>query len=370
MPTKTLYFDESGFTGYNLLDETQPFFVISSTDIEPSEAEEILKRAFPSYRGEEFKFSNIWKTRAKADLVTLAKNAPALKGRAFSWMTDKRFAVLGKMVDFLIEPWTTKQGYDFYADGFCWKYANYIHHGLTTLAPQELYDSLVEVYQAFSRDPSDDTLAALQFRLAVMVASHDDGPVKMTLEQMSIGANAFERFHDLSTFGGSIDLHVTTMLALVCHWRRHHADDFSAIHDKSAHFFRHRETWELITSPEAPPGLHTGGDGVDVEFPLRVVSTEAVDSKDNYSVQLCDVLAGLKAKIFDKRIVGDDRELLNQVIRAGASELQYNGVRPTGVFPAFPPRQLNGPDAVDKMREVLFPEGRPRPKPGKGRDTN
>src|SRR5262249_22477897 len=56
----------------------------------------------------------------------------------------------------------TSSAYDFYADGFCWKYANYMHYGFTELAPPELYDSLVQNYQRFSRNPTDGTLGDLQ----------------------------------------------------------------------------------------------------------------------------------------------------------------------------------------------------------------
>ena len=83
MVARTLYFDESGFTGDNLLDGTQPIFAIASTDLEPEVAE---------------------------------------------------VAVLTKIVDFLIEPLFSTTGYDFYADGFSLKYTNYIHFGLTQFA--------------------------------------------------------------------------------------------------------------------------------------------------------------------------------------------------------------------------------------------
>lgn len=39
---KTIYCDESGFTGYNLLDPAQPVFAIASACIEEGEAEVTL----------------------------------------------------------------------------------------------------------------------------------------------------------------------------------------------------------------------------------------------------------------------------------------------------------------------------------------
>lgn len=65
---KTLYFDESGYTGYNLLDPNQPVFAIASTDIEPAIAGTILRESFPDYQGEEFKFTNIWGSKSRRGL--------------------------------------------------------------------------------------------------------------------------------------------------------------------------------------------------------------------------------------------------------------------------------------------------------------
>jgi hypothetical protein len=99
-------------------------------------------------------------------------------------MINKRFAVLTKIVDFLIEPYITDAGDDFYDDGFCWKYGNYIHFGLTQFAPSALLDALLKNYQAFSRDPTPDALATLHTGLKIMAASTEE-PVKIFFEQWS-----------------------------------------------------------------------------------------------------------------------------------------------------------------------------------------
>lgn len=71
MSARTIYFDESGFTGYNLLDPNQPIFTIASADIDERNAEEILRDSFPEYQGAEFKFSNVWgsKNRTRACVI-------------------------------------------------------------------------------------------------------------------------------------------------------------------------------------------------------------------------------------------------------------------------------------------------------------
>lgn len=358
MDKKTLYFDESGFTGYNLLDPKQPVFVIASTDIEPSEAEDILKNCFPHYNGNEFKFSNIWKSKNKQGLIDFGRQIEGFGDRTFTWINDKKFTVLTKMVDHLIEPYVTNDGYDFYADGFCWKYTNYIHFGITQFAPPELLETLVKDYQEFSRCPSSESLQKLQHKLEVLANNiSEEEPYKIFIEQMAIGAALFEKFHHIDVFKSTNEIHVSAMIATVCHWRKRHTENFKAVHDESANFFRHIDLWEKITNQNVPKQLHRGGDGNYVEFPLRVTSTTPLNSKDNYSIQFCDILAGLVAKHFNPNKTLEDRKFLDGVIEAGMGSIIFNGVRPSLIFPDhIPPKELEGLDVVSQMMEIIYGE--------------
>lgn len=358
MQTKTLYFDEAGFTGYNLLDPQQPIFVVASSDLGDDEAREILAASFPRYQGNEYKFSNIWGSGNRAGLLTFAERFRLLGNRAFVYIVFKRFAVLTKVVDFLIEPMMTRAGYDFYSDGFAWKYSNYIYYGLTEFADPSLFDAIITAYQAFSRKPDPDTLALLQWRLSVMEQSTEE-PVQIFLDQMATGARLFNEYNNLATFRGSDELQVTTMHASIGHWRQRHPEDFEVIHDDSSNFLRHREMWERSVNSNGPKELHPMGDGTMVEYPLRVRSTRAVDSRTSSGIQFCDILAGLAARQFSPATVGEDREFMDRLVANGLSELVYNGIRPDTIFPdQIPPRRLHGPDAVDRLMGVMFPEKR------------
>ncbi len=354
MPARVIYFDESGFTGYNLLDPRQPIFAIASADIDERRAKEILTESFPHYRGPEFEFSNIWGSKSRASLLKFAGHLSALQDYSFVYMIDRRFAVLTKIVDFLIEPYITDAGYDFYDDGFCWKYCNYIYFGLTQFASPELLDTLLRHYQAFSRKPTPENLARLRTQLKLMASSTEE-PVQIFLEQMELGGRLFYNYHNLEKFGGSDELQMTTVLAIVSHWRQRYPEDFAIVHDTSSNFLRNMEMWERITNSNVPAQMHRLGDGTFVQFPLRVISTTAVDSKDSYSIQFCDILAGLAARHFSPRTEGDDRKFMDNVIDAGLKAITHNGIRPSYVFPdQIPPKPLTGPDIVDQMTRIIF----------------
>ena len=353
MTTRTIYFDESGFTGYNLLDPVQPIFSIASANISEDQAEEILRTSFPRYQGDEFHFTNIWRSNHRARLRVFCSQLDQVADRSFCYVTNKRFAVLAKMMDFLVEPVVTNSGYDFYDEGYCWKYTNLVYYGLTNFAPPEFLNDLLGSYQEFSLAPSAESLTALQQRLPAMAETADER-VKAFISEMALGAQMFERFNDLETFRSTNSLQTSTMIAVIGHWRQNYTEDFAVVHDASSSFMRDRATWETITGPNVNPVEITGGDGNGLEWPLRVTSTESCDSRDSRAIQFCDVLAGLISKYFNPDLSQEDRKFMNDLVADGLGNITSNRNIPGTEFPVrIPPKRLNGPDAVDLMAKIM-----------------
>jgi len=352
-PVRTIYFDESGFTGYNLLDRSQPVFAVASADISEERAEEVLKASFPRYRGEEYHFTNIWRSRNRDGLRRFCNHLTEVADTAFCYAMNKRFAVLTKIMDYLVEPAITDAGFDFYDEGFCWRYSNYVYYGLTQFAPPELLDALLQHYQEFSRDPSQESLEQLQYRLRLMASSVEE-PLQVFLDQMAMGAELFEEYNILATFKGTNNLQTGAMIAIIGHWRQNHQDDFAVVHDASSSFLRDRDMWEAVTGFDNPEVALRAGDGSFVEYPLRVVSTQAMDSRQSRSIQFCDILAGLAAKHFNPDLDEDDRAFMTELIDEGLDNISSNRIVPSTEFPIrIPPKRRQGPDVVDQMAEML-----------------
>lgn len=143
------------------------------------------------------------------------------------------------------------------------------------------------------------------------------------------------------------------MLAIISYLRQHHTEDFSILHDDISNFLRQRETYQAITNQKVPYQLHPLGDGSVVEFPLRVVETISVNSKDNYSVQLCDILAGFATgyKKLSSGIIDD--HIFYEAAKAGLGDIMFNSIQQKNVFPTGSPRTRQGPDAVDLMTKII-----------------
>jgi hypothetical protein len=179
--------------------------------------------------------------------------------------------------------------------------------------------------------------------------------VRVFFDQMAMGAREFNSFYDLARFKGSDELQLTSMVAIVSHWRSLCEEDLSIVHDASSNFLRGADLWRRITSSDVPHQLHRSGDGSFTKFPLRVTSTMPMDSKVSRSIQFCDVLAGLSARHFSPITQGDERAFMDELIDAGLKELSFNGIRPELTFPdRIPPKPLTGPDVVDQMAGIMF----------------
>lgn len=57
--------------------------------------------------------------------------------------------------------------------------------------------------------------------------------------------------------------------------------------------------------------------------------------------------------IADKLRPTEEREILNAMVESGLTNATINGIRPETEFPNFPPKRLEGPDAVDRMIKIM-----------------
>ena len=109
--------DESGYTGFDLLNEDQRFQGASAIAISDDDAARLIKKHFPRLQASELKY------RA---LSRRAANHPRLIGlirdllsdyKCVSYVCDKRFLLTLMFLDYAVEPFYYERGMNFYQDG-------------------------------------------------------------------------------------------------------------------------------------------------------------------------------------------------------------------------------------------------------------
>lgn len=350
---ETIYFDESGYTGYDLLNPDQPFFSVGSVNIGDVLAEEILKSSFPDYRGVEFKFTQLWASkRQRRNFLNFSSAVAKYQRDMFAYTCDKKFTLLTKAVDTLVEPILYDAGHDFYASNFNRGYVNMFHFCLSKFAGASFYNEVVGAYARFSRDPTEKTLAELSWKYSVMANSCPD-EVKPFMEMLQMGTELYAEFNNLDRQKSSNDIQFTCILASIHYWHSRLPAEFEVVHDKSSNFFRKIEWWKQITSPEVAAAVVPIANQQTMNFPLNVVTTRAEDSANSRALQLSDVLAGLSARLLHADHPTLDPAFRVDVINAGFGELMVDGMRPDDTFISGPIQRRTGPDMVDQFLDAI-----------------
>ena len=350
-----IWFDESGFTGEDLVNPNQPYFALASTIIADDEAGDLLRECFPELGGDEAKFTALWrKHRNRPGLLKFAEMLPRIGDRTFVYVVDKRFSLLVKLVDYLVEPQAYAAGLDFYSDAYGRRFVNTLHADLLKLGPPGLLNETTEMWNSFARAPSEATMIGLKAFLNEK-ATNLKPPLSSFYGLAARGSDMFlapgERYED---FTDSNELQVTTMLSSVTHWRSITPADLSIVHDESSSFFKQRGMWNALIRDDAPALEVMAASGMAAIFPLRIVETLSKRSERSRAIQLCDVFAGMVARLMPL-LQGKKDAFAIELFQAGVGNASLSGVLPERERVSGPPPMREGHDMVDKMTKVMRP---------------
>lgn len=139
----SIYCDESGNSGEALTDFLQPYFVLASNDYSKAEAEELLRHVH-SPQAKEAKFINLKKSSNGIRKLAKFLADPRLnETRVLVNIYHKRFMIITKMVDLIIENLLNDIGYDLYKDGQNIAMANMLYYCMPVFCGIENTDRLL-----------------------------------------------------------------------------------------------------------------------------------------------------------------------------------------------------------------------------------
>jgi len=115
---RTIYCDESGATGNDLLDPNQEYFVYASVALEPNEAKDLTSLIQLKYnlQGKELKGRNLLGHPSGRQAVDHL--IEAVSNRAHLVIHHKKFALAAKFFEYMFEPVLASGSSAFYAVGF------------------------------------------------------------------------------------------------------------------------------------------------------------------------------------------------------------------------------------------------------------
>ncbi|WP_422155723.1 DUF3800 domain-containing protein [Vreelandella titanicae] len=292
-----LHFDESGFTGNNLLHKRQKIFCYASLECPHDEAKKITEHIIAKYhiQNGEIKGGKLLKgVRGKRAVDEIIQY---FKGRFKVSVSDKKYALAGKFFEYIFEPAISSVNSTFYNINFHRFISNMLH--LELFVRGAMAEEIFEDFENLMRTGDFEGLKVL------FSASKDKG-ISPVLEQICDFAihNKESVIEELDGYAGEgagkwvLDLTNTALFSLLAEWGQEY-DQLTAYCDQSKPLNEDQEIFKAMINREDKKFTHIAGIDSPLTFNLKE-PLNLVDSKVVHGVQLADAVAAAFAYACDQ----------------------------------------------------------------------
>lgn len=298
MPQK-IYFDESGFTGNNLLHPRQNYFAYASIASDDDESKDLVEFLIKKYniQNGELKGANLVKFAKGRKAIT--EILAAFDGRIKISISDKKFALAGKIHEYIFEPCYSDVNSLFYGIGFHRFIANTLYTEFVArgAGAEELFEEFESLMRKL--DGKD-----LQTIFSSSDAAHSD-TLRMIREFAQKRHADIQKELD-SLAGGEtgkwvLDLTDSALFTLLANWGTQY-EQLTAICDHSKPLLANQEMYNgmigntkkifsrLVNEQEHPVTFNLSG---PIEF---------ADSRTTHGIQLADTIAAAAVYVFSGKL--------------------------------------------------------------------
>jgi len=168
---QTIYFDESGYTGNNLLSPDQPAFVYASVAIGTSDASHLHSEMLSRFqiKGKELKGKNLVKNKQGQEAISWLLNK--CSDIACIVVANKKFALAGKFFEYIFEPVLKTNNSLFYAVGFHRFIANLLY--ILFESKDECAEDMLDEFETLMRTQDPDDIERLLVPLGQAIKFSD-----------------------------------------------------------------------------------------------------------------------------------------------------------------------------------------------------
>ncbi len=153
--------DESGYTGFDLLNPEQRFQGATAIAISDDEAARLIREHFPKLQAPELKYRSLARRPSYRQPLLDLQRAVLSRHKCVTYICDKRFLLLLMFLDYAVEPFYYKRAVDFYEDGQNYSLASLLYTIGPTLLGKAAFDGLLAAFQRAVKEKTSEALGAL-----------------------------------------------------------------------------------------------------------------------------------------------------------------------------------------------------------------
>jgi hypothetical protein len=289
---KEIAFDESGNSGQNLLDPESPSFALASCSFEQDQVAEMAE-IFAQVQAPELKFSKMVGRPRNEQLVLQFLRSPHVNSQTVKVdVTNKRFMIVCKYVDLVLEPSFREGGIDIYKEGCNLATANLLHTICPTFLSEATWDDFLKNFTRLVWKPDISHWAYFithteSFLHRLEFIQRD---VAGFFAQVLLLKGQYKHF--IKTLSGDeLDPLVPAYTKLANTWGRQLKDRFIILADESKVLAAQSPILLKLSEPDLIP-FTAGYNTRTMDLPLKVDQILTVDSKTSKNVQFADLLSG------------------------------------------------------------------------------
>ena len=283
----TIYIDEAGNTGSNILNCSQPYFVLSAvhfTDVE------LLQLQKEIVYGKELHFVEMKKSIKGRNTIKSILQHPLIDEEHISFeFIDKQFCIYAQIVDMTIEP----VFYFIYHDDLYKKrgniiLANCLYAFCKNHPNQDFVRDFLYSFENMMRKQTEESIDEFYLNVEIL-SSVSDESLRDILHHISLSRNILDDVL-IEDNKYCLDTTVTSLLCMVNHWFKKLGTELNIVTDDSKQIKAGLDMIERL-SKIASTQQFVGYDTRKHIFPLPINSISMVDSNSNFGVQLADLIA-------------------------------------------------------------------------------
>ncbi len=287
---KTIFFDESGNTGPDLLNKEQPVYVLCSSDLSDEDSKNLLNKYFDTSKEVHFKELKRDETDQKKIISFFKENLETLKQHCKIVTYKKDFLLTCHFVNYCIEPLYYAKGCDFIDSGFNILYANYFYFGLISYCTEAernaVYSNFIKLLRDFN--DSNKTLLINSIKKARTNCKNEEFKNELLFDA-EVSMNYLNE--NLSQLNGkAIDPALAAFVDLVGNWMKNTSDKLEIIHDESGTMKSLKTNISFLTELDGITKELGYGD-FKTTFPLNINNLVFGKSENNYGIQICDLVS-------------------------------------------------------------------------------
>lgn len=286
LPMTCFRIDESGYTGFDLLNADQRFQGASAIAIEDGEAARLIKEHFPRLQAPELKYRALSRRASNhPSLLALMKDLLS-NFDCVTYVADKRYMLTLMFVDYSVEPFYYARGLEFYENGQNYAMASMLHMAGPTLLGKVEFAALMEAFQGAMKEKSPLSLQKLveaaratNWRELPEVL----GPLAKYADRDCLSA--------IATPGVSTDITIVVLISLITRMEVMAKGPYRVEHDQSKNLSTYHDLLQRYVDHDEEVEFRAT-EITSLRFPLKLSEVKQVDSKSSPSVQLADVMIG------------------------------------------------------------------------------